>query len=122
MLLYRVKGDEIMKEVKAVKNKRSYIKIVAVCAVCIIVIVIGGRLFSRIDLPLSKGAVSARYVTNFPKVSSSHDLDWGTEEELFSKYKTTIFRGTIKDIKNIEINMRGNKTIEHDMCCGQAFL
>lgn len=105
--LQRVESDSVMEYENVKKFKRNC---VIMLAACFIVIVICLRLFSRIDMPLSEGFVSARYVSSFPKVNQSFDLAWCTEQELFSQKNICIFRGTIKEIKNIQINMGGDRS------------
>lgn len=86
----------------------------AACAACL-ALVIGAVLFaagrgqSQIPLSGESVGVSARYIDAAPGVSSSASLIYLTEEELFTYFDTAIFRGTIKEIRNIELDFNGDR-------------
>jgi len=62
---------------------------------------------SQIELTNSTGNVKVKYVNRFPNISSSNNLVWLSEEEIFNERNTSIFKGEILDIKNIKIDMGG---------------
>ncbi len=96
-------------------HRRKYKKKYAVpmAAVILFGIVIGTFLInisSTIELPNSTGNVKVQYVKNTPDVRIQNDLVQLTEDELFHKYNTSIFKGEVKDIQNIKIDFgSGNK-------------
>lgn len=63
--------------------------------------------------PLSarSNGVTVSLLEKSPEIAgnSSPDLAWLTEEELFSKYQTDIFEGTIEDIRNIILDFNGEE-------------
>lgn len=63
----------------------------------------------EIELPNSTGNVSVSYINSLPQtnVSELADLAWLTEDEIFNKIDTEIFKGQIMDIKNIEMDFDG---------------
>lgn len=92
---------------KPIKNR----KLIALATLCTLVLFIGVSILNkRSDFPLpnSTGNVYVKYVDNPPIQRSSADLIWLTEEELFSKYNTAIFKGTVEEINNIKINYNGS--------------
>ncbi|HHX56287.1 MAG TPA: hypothetical protein GX705_08060 [Clostridiales bacterium] len=58
-------------------------------------------------LPNSTGNVSVSYVDKFPSVSKLSDLVWLTEDEIINEEEADIFKGQIKNIKNIEMDFDG---------------
>lgn len=99
----------------------------AVCAACL-AIVVAGVFFARqrqanenwralVDSfrpAIAEGrilstGVEVWYIDNAPAVSSSYCLVYFTEEELFTHFDTAIFRGTVREIRNIELNFNGDK-------------
>ena len=94
-------------KIKLLKNKYSY----GIIAACLLILFAIYPFLNNTSIPLknSTGDVSAKYVKNFPKVNINYDLVWLSEEEIFSKYNTSIFKGQIIDIKNIKIKL-GNSS------------
>lgn len=91
------------------KNKRLYTAFTAV--VCTLVLMITIPMFkgnSDFELPNSVGNVSVKYMGKAPSISTTGDLIWLTEKELFNEYNTNIFMGKIEDIKNIKIDFNGS--------------
>lgn len=62
------------------------------------------------ELKNSIGNVKVKYVDNVPdsRRQISTDLAWLTEEELFNKWDTSIFKGTVVELRNIEIDFNGS--------------
>ncbi len=79
------------------------------CTLFLILLMFSNNNKSDFKLPNSIGKVSVKYVKNHPNFKVNADLEWLTEEELFKKYNTEIYAGTVIDIKNIEINFNGYK-------------
>ena len=85
----------------------------AVCAACL-ALVIGAGVFAlgrgQSEIPLSGDSVgvSARYTDKVPPVESSCALIYLTEEELFTYFDTAVFRGTVREIRNIELDFNGD--------------
>lgn len=64
-----------------------------------------------ISLPRSEGGVLARYIQDPPPSSSQlADLAWLTEEELFSWHNPVVFRGTVLEIRNIQLDFNGSES------------
>lgn len=93
--------------------KKTWVKIASVAACFVLIIGIGISLVynqsSTIKLTEASDKVSVKYVNNVPSISVSSALVNLTEQELFSKYDTSIFKGTILKVDNIEINLNGEK-------------
>lgn len=90
------------------RNKKLFIPF---AAACVVLLIIKFPMFSNksgFELPNSVGKVSVKDVDKETSVSISYDMDFQTEEEIFHKYNTDIFRGQIKDIKNIQIDFNGH--------------
>lgn len=74
-----------------------------------LVLTIVSRTSNHTDLILS-GNISVRYIDKAPTFINSYSLaERLTEEELFHKYNTDVFLGTVKEIQNIEISFGGRK-------------
>ncbi|MHB1155189.1 MAG: hypothetical protein ACYC00_23055, partial [Eubacteriales bacterium] len=54
------------------------------------------------------GNISAKYVKKAPHVISLSDLVFLTEEEIFNNYNTSVFKGTVEEIRNIKIDFNGS--------------
>ncbi len=93
-------------------GKRVWVRLAA-CAACL-ALVIGAGLFAagrgRSELPLSDDSmgVSVRYTDRAPAEYSSGSLIYLTEEELFTYFDTAIFLGTVREIRNIELDFNGD--------------
>ncbi|MDE6874035.1 MAG: hypothetical protein K2P87_06215 [Lachnospiraceae bacterium] len=92
----------------------------ALCTACLLVAAALSvpRLFSTkpaapetFPLSASSHGVTVSLLEKAPEimVSTSLDLAWLTEEELFTKYHTDIFEGTIEKIQNIILDYNGDK-------------
>ena len=109
--------DEIIEDTEAFRQKKKkrkgWIK-GAISAACLAV-VLGAGLFvadrqqNRIALSENSAHVTARYIEKAPPVASSGDLIYLTEDELFTHWNTAIFKGTVEEIRNIELNFNGEK-------------
>lgn len=104
-------GRRVRKE-NTMKKTLKWLAPVAACLVLVaaIQLINGGRTFnsdSEIDLPNSNGNVSASYITgeSSMNLSSKADLVWLTEEEIFNYEDSVIFYGTVKEIRNIAVNI-----------------
>ena len=105
--------------VEAVSYKRKAVKsciirLVVIAAGIAAVFLIGVSIINmqRNTIQLSDKSynVTARYTSNpFISLRHSGSLDWLTEEELFTKFDTAIFKGTIKEIRNIVVSFNGEK-------------
>lgn len=62
-------------------------------------------------VPLSDASqnVHVKHVFMVPNVNTAYSLISLSEEELFTKFNTAIFKGTITDISNIVIDFNGDK-------------
>jgi hypothetical protein len=90
------------------RNKKLFTPFAIACALLLIITI---PMFSNkadLELPNSVGKVSVKYIDEGPSMSISYDMDFQSEEEIFHKYNTDIFRGQIKEIKNIEIDFNGS--------------
>ena len=97
--------------------KKSNWKILAPITACLIIAaVLAVPFFNRsvdtddgLTLNLSNGNVSVCYIDKLPNLPSvSNLLLYLTEDELLHEYDTDIFSGTIKEIRNIEIDFNGH--------------
>lgn len=118
--LYREIGlvdDDLIAEAETVDKKgvwrKTWGKWGAVAACVTIAIVISAfRLFpldSDFDLMLSTGNIKVKYTDNAPTNYSSGSLVPLTEDELLTEADTAIFKGTIEEIRNIEVDFNGWK-------------
>ena len=62
-----------------------------------------------IPLENSHGNIKIKYINNAPDFKVSYDLVYFTEQELIQREGLEIVKGTITEIKNIEVIMEGNK-------------
>ncbi len=102
----------IAKSKKTVVPQKTikFIKTFAVTAAAVFVLIIILPLFTGNDdfiLPNSTGNISVKYVNKAPLVMSLHDLVYLTEEEIFNNYNTSVLKGTVEKIRNIEIDFNG---------------
>lgn len=92
-----------------VKGKKLCTTLTAIA--CVLILMISIHIFNRnsyLHLKNSSGNVSVKYINKAPSVSSSYSLVGLSEEELFHKFNTDIFRGKIEGIRNIKININGS--------------
>ncbi len=107
-------GRDAASDSGAAKRTRRFIrrKLIPAAAGFILialVLTIVSRISNHTDLILS-GNISVRYIDKAPTFNNSYSLaERLTEEELFHKYNTDVFLGTVKEIKNIEISFGGSK-------------
>jgi hypothetical protein len=107
-------GSDAALDFGAAKRTRKFIrrKLIPAAAGFILialVLTIVFRISNHTDLILS-GNISVRYIDKAPTFNNSYSLaERLTEEELFHKYNTDVFLGTVKEIKNIEISFGGSK-------------
>ena len=106
--------DSYLLDAKAPKKKSTpmWVKWVAIAACLAIVLVVSAPVaLPQYQIPLSDKSVgvTARY-TNIPiNFGSADSLVYLSEEELFTEFKTAIFKGTITDISNIVLDFNGSK-------------
>lgn len=62
-----------------------------------------------IPLENSHGNIKIKYINDAPDFKVSYDLVYFTEEELIQREGLEIVKGTITEIKNIEVIIEGNK-------------
>ncbi|SEW22773.1 hypothetical protein [[Clostridium] fimetarium] len=112
--------EDLIEEARIVQKKCSsnkrWIKLVTVAASVALIVgvaVIGISLINSrnnaFHLSLSKGNIQVYYTNNTSNLQEDYDLVSLSEEELFSKCDTTIFKGTISEIKNIIVNLNGDE-------------
>lgn len=97
---------------KAAKSRiiRRVVIATGIAAVFLIGVSIINMQRNTIQLSDKSYNVTARYTSNpFISLRHSGSLDWLTEEELFTKFDTAIFKGTIKEIRNIVVSFNGEK-------------
>lgn len=105
--------------------RRVWLKL-ALCAACLAILAAGifawrwqedsrwhqlvmsFRPMADVQLTLSTG-VKVRYTDKVPEERVEHCLVYFTEEELFTHFDTAIFRGTVGEIRNIELKFNGDK-------------
>lgn len=63
---------------------------------------------SKVDLELSSGNVTVHYVEDAPNTTSSSILEQLTEDEIFNKYNTSVFKGAVEEIQNLKIKFGKN--------------
>ncbi|AEV68489.1 hypothetical protein [Acetivibrio clariflavus] len=92
---------------RIIKNS-IWIKRFSVAACFILVITIG---ILRLNVSNTPKRASFKTVESVPgNISSAkNSLVWHSEEELFSVWRTVIFKGTVTGIQNIEIDFNGDK-------------
>lgn len=117
--------DQYVIEADEFKRKRTYpVRWIAAAACVVLLLTAGillrGRMGERIPLSEASRNVKVSYISNVPGglffggigSSSSADLAWMTEEEIFgpiASVETTIVRGTVTGIENIVIDFNGEK-------------
>lgn len=93
-------------------NKSIWLKCGAVAACLALALGLGIPLLTgdngEIELPSSTGNICVKYIDKAPVAFQKAELEWLTEEELFTKYETAIFSGTIVKIRNIQIDYNGS--------------
>ena len=97
---------------KAAKSRiiRRVVIVAGIAAVFLMVVLIINMQRNKIQLSDKSYNVTASYTSNpFMFFRHSGSLDWLTEEELFTKFDTAIFKGTIKEIRNIVVSFNGEK-------------
>lgn len=98
---------------RKIKNNRLWLKWGAAAACIALAAVIGITIWNsqtgKINLSGASHNVSVKYINKAPDKSISPDLESLTEEELFTKFNTDIFRGTVTKISNVVINYNGDK-------------
>lgn len=106
--------------------RRVWLRLAA-CAACL-AIVVAGVFFARqrqvnenwrelldsfrpafVEVRTLSTGVEVRYIDTAPADSSSPCLIHLTEEELFTYFDTAIFRGTVGEIRNIELSFNGDR-------------
>ncbi len=106
-------GIDAASDSEAAQRTRKFIrrKLIPAAGFILIalVVTIASRISNHTDLILS-GNISVRYIDKAPTFINSYSLaERLTEEELFYKYNTDVFLGTVKEIKNIEISFGSRK-------------
>lgn len=83
----------------------------AVLAVCLLMTDMPSQRQEDSLIRLSENSenVVARYIEQAPSVSTVADLQFLTEEEIFSASHMAVFRGTVLGIRNIELDFNGDK-------------
>ncbi len=97
------------KEVTSMKSKQVMkglgAALVVILAVLILLPILGGSDFELVN----SDKVSVKYVKEAPEgIISSDSFAPLTEDELFNKYNTNIFKGTVEEVKNVEIDFNGS--------------
>lgn len=94
-------------------SKNQWTKVASLVACFALLLGIGISLVynqsNKIELTDSSINATAKYVSKAPNVMVSEDLLNLSEEELFTEFNTSVFKGTISEINNIEINLNGSK-------------
>lgn len=108
--------DSIIEETNGVRQskkakKRGWVKWAA-CAACLaLVLAVGIPMINhqggQISLSGGSVGVTVKYTDNALATSGSPDLKYLTEDELFTYLDTAIFKGTVSEIKNIELDFNG---------------
>jgi len=101
------------------RNMKKSLRVPAAAAACLVLAVgiLAGALkcadaARQIALVGSSAGVTARYTDRvFDPVSArgEHSLVWLSEDEIFTHWNTAIFRGTVTEVRNIEIDFAGQK-------------
>lgn len=86
----------------------------AASAACLALVILAAvtivdQQWNRIELSDGSFHVTARYTNRIPSSRTSNLLVARTEEELFTVHDTAIFRGTVLEVRNIELNFNGSK-------------
>ena len=107
---YIVEAVSYKRKVAKSRIIRRAVIAAGIAAVFLMVVSIINMQRNKIQLSDKSYNVTARYTSNpfifFGHSGSLHGL---TEEELFTKFDTVIFKGTIKEIKNIVVCFNGEK-------------
>lgn len=101
---------------RKLKRKRASLRMIASAAACLVLaagILAGGMRLAKgsneIPLSGSSAGVTARYIEKAPGISSETSLVWLDEDEIFTRWNTAIFRGTVTEVQNIEVDFNGAK-------------
>lgn len=110
----RIDDDLIMDAGMPVKKPGAFLRRRLIpAAACLIIILFVAALAIKNgnnSYLLISGNIRVKYIDKAPEFNISYSLaERLTEEELFHKYNTDIFKGTVKEIKNIVISFRGRK-------------
>ncbi len=103
--------DKIITKTSAVSGKRktTYIKWGSIAA-CLAVVIVGTYSFlPKGNIIFKDENLTVKSVDFSQKnaISTGDSLIYLTEEEIFNNYNTVIFKGTVTDIENIEIDFDG---------------
>ena len=100
-------------------NRKRNMRMLAAAAACLVLaagIFAGAMRYHeaarQIPLVASSAGVTARYTDKaFDPVSAGgeNSLVWLSEDEIFTHWNTAIFRGTVTDVRNVEIDFAGRK-------------
>ncbi len=111
--LLRDLDDKYLISAKSLRKRKKVGKNLLAVAACAVVLIGAGIWYSRdnqmIELPRSSDDVSAMYVSFVPESDEIVSLVPLTENEIFNKNNTTIIRGTVNEVRNIEIDFAGEK-------------
>jgi len=103
-------GKKNTREVIPMKKTIKWLAPAAACLILVIVLIATPLLRGgEIALSHSSGNVKVRYTNNPPNLQMRGDLVPLTEEEIFGEWASVIFRGTVKEIRNIVIDFNGDK-------------
>lgn len=94
------------------RSNRKYFYGAAVTCFLLILFVIPMLSNGTIELQNSTGNISVKYVDDIPNIHVERSLVGLSEDEIFNKYNTSIFKGEVIDIKNIKIKMGMGKRSE----------
>lgn len=102
---------------RKLKRKRRYLRVLASAAACLVLAagILAGVLryegaARQIPLGASSAGVTARYVRKVPDGRNDASLIGLSEDEIFTRWNTAIFRGTVTGVRNVEIDFAGRKT------------
>lgn len=110
--------EAIIEETETVRRtkknrKKSWIKWGVPAACLAVVLIVGVSVLNQpnnqIAISSNSSNVTVRYIKNPPTISGNGDIALLTEEEIFTMYDTAIFKGSISEIRNIELDFNGVK-------------
>lgn len=91
------------------KRGRRLLFGIGTMAACLTLAIIGHSLLTGNEPILKTNGVTISYTDQTTFSTSEYQLIYLTEEELFTHFNTAVFKGTVTEIQNIQLDFAGDK-------------
>lgn len=110
-LLEDVEDTMVIDAREPVKKNRRLRRIgLGAAAACLALAILGYSLLHRGEPAPNSEGVTIQYIDEAPFSASKNMLIYLTEEELFTHFDTAIFKGTVTEFRNIQLDFNGDKS------------